>query len=381
MRSKVSEALKTALKAGEKQRASTLRMVNAAIQDRDIANRGTGKGPAGDDEILQILTKMVKQRQESAKAFEDGKRPELAAQENAEIAIISEFLPSQMDDSEAKAAIGQAIRDDRRDQRARHGQGDGRAQGEIPGPHGFRQGERLGQGTAAVSEELPMQKRPFGSAGDRGLGHRAGDMADRRPQRAGAIAALRRGIDLGMTHIDTAEMYGEAEPLVAEAIAGRRDEVFLVSKVLPSNASRAGTIKACERSLSRLETDRLDCYLLHWRGSYPLEETFAAFEELRQAGKILSWGVSNFDVDDLEEALDIVGRRRASPATRCSIISQERAIEHAVMPWCEKHGVAVVAYSPFGQGRFPSPSSAGGRVLQEIADAHGATPRRWRSPS
>ena len=111
MREQISEALKTALKSGDKQRASTLRMVNAAIQDRDIANRGTGKGPAGEDEILQILTKMVKQRQESAKAFEDGKRPELAAQENAEIAIISGFLPSQMDEGEAKAAIGQAIRD------------------------------------------------------------------------------------------------------------------------------------------------------------------------------------------------------------------------------------------------------------------------------
>jgi uncharacterized protein YqeY len=111
MRAKISDALKTALKAGEKQRASTLRMVNAAIQDRDIANRGTGKGPAGDDEVLQILTKMVKQRQESAKAFEDGKRPELAAQENAEIAILAEFLPSQMQESEAKIAIGEAIRD------------------------------------------------------------------------------------------------------------------------------------------------------------------------------------------------------------------------------------------------------------------------------
>jgi uncharacterized protein YqeY len=111
MRAKISDALKTALKAGEKQRASTLRMVNAAIQDRDIANRGTGKGPAGDDEVLQILTKMVKQRQESAKAFEDGKRPELAAQENAEIAILAEFLPSQMEESEAKIAIGEAIRD------------------------------------------------------------------------------------------------------------------------------------------------------------------------------------------------------------------------------------------------------------------------------
>ena len=111
MREKITEALKTAMKSGDRQRASTLRMVNAAIQDRDIANRGTGKGPAGDDEVLQILTKMVKQRQESAKAFEDGKRPELAAQENAEIAIIAEYLPSQMEESDAKAAIGQAIRD------------------------------------------------------------------------------------------------------------------------------------------------------------------------------------------------------------------------------------------------------------------------------
>jgi uncharacterized protein YqeY len=111
MRTRIADALKTALKAGDKQRATTLRMVNAAIQDRDIANRGTGKGPAGDEEVLQILSKMVKQRQESAKAFEDGKRPELAAQENAEIAIIADFLPSQMDESEAKAAIGEAIRD------------------------------------------------------------------------------------------------------------------------------------------------------------------------------------------------------------------------------------------------------------------------------
>ena len=220
-----------------------------------------------------------------------------------------------------------------------------------------------------------MQKRPFGNAGVEVsvIGQGTWQLDGRN--NAGAMAALRRGLDLGMTHIDTAEMYGEAEPLVAEAIAGRRDEVFLVSKVLPSNASRAGTIKACERSLSRLKTDRLDCYLLHWRGSYPLEETFAAFEELVQAGKILSWGVSNFDADDLDEALDIVGEGKIA-CNQVLYHLQERAIEHAVIPWCEKHKVAVVAYSPFGQGRFPSPSSAGGRVLQEIADAHGATPRQ-----
>src|SRR5262249_30257858 len=156
---------------------------------------------------------------------------------------------------------------------------------------------------------------------------------------------------------------------------GRRDEVFLVSKVLPSNASRAGTIKACERSLARLKTDRLDCYLLHWRGSYPLEETFAAFEELKQAGKIRSWGVSNFDDDDLEEALMIAGQSKIA-CNQVLYHLEERAIEHAVIPWCEEHEVAVVAYSPFGNGHFPSPSSAGGRVLAAIADAHGATPRQ-----
>lgn len=193
--------------------------------------------------------------------------------------------------------------------------------------------------------------------------------------RAAAVAALRRGIDGGMTHIDTAEMYGDAELVVAQAIAGRRDEIFLVSKVLPSNASRANTKRACERSLKRLGTDRLDCYLLHWRGSHPLEETIAAFAALQEEGKILSWGVSNFDVDDLDEALAIAGTGRIA----CNQVLYhlgERAIEHAVMPWCRKNDVAVVAYSPFGHDDFPTPRSAGGRVLAEIAQAHGATPRQ-----
>jgi diketogulonate reductase-like aldo/keto reductase len=191
--------------------------------------------------------------------------------------------------------------------------------------------------------------------------------------RARAVAALRRGLDLGMTHIDTAEMYssGVAEEMVAEAIAGRRDEVFLVSKVLPGNASRRGTLAACEKSLARLRTDRLDCYLLHWRGEYPLEDTFAAFEQLRGEGKILSWGVSNFDVPDLEEAWQVAGRDRIA-CNQVLYHLQERAIEHAVLPWCAEHGVAVVAYSPFGRGRFPGPRSAGGRVLNEIGAAHGA---------
>jgi diketogulonate reductase-like aldo/keto reductase len=170
-------------------------------------------------------------------------------------------------------------------------------------------------------------------------------------------------------------MYGDAEPVIAEAIADRRDDVFLVSKVLPSNASRRGTITACERSLKRLKTDRLDCYLLHWRGSYPLSETVAAFEELKSAGKILSWGVSNFDADDLDEILEVSG----DGGIACNQVLyhlKERAIEHAVIPWCAKHGVAVVAYSPFGHNDFPQGSSAGGKVLHRVADAHKATPRQ-----
>jgi diketogulonate reductase-like aldo/keto reductase len=195
--------------------------------------------------------------------------------------------------------------------------------------------------------------------------------------RKDAVAALRRGLDLGATHIDTAEMYGSgaAEELVGEAISGRRDEVFLVSKVLPHNASRSGTISACERSLARLKTDRLDCYLLHWRGSHPLGDTVAAFEELRQAGKILSWGVSNFDVDDLDELAAAAGPAR--PACNQVLYHvNERAIEHAVLPWCEANGVAVTAYSPFGHDDFPAPGSPGGRVLSRIAAAHGATARQ-----
>jgi diketogulonate reductase-like aldo/keto reductase len=220
-----------------------------------------------------------------------------------------------------------------------------------------------------------VRKEKFGSNGPLvpviGQGTWYIDRGDRKR----AVAALRRGIDLGMTHIDTAEMYGDAELVVAEAIAGRREEIFLVSKVLPSNASRRGTIIACERSLARLKTDRLDCYLLHWRGSYPLEETAAAFEQLVSAGKIRSWGVSNFDTGDLEEMLAVAGEGKIA-CNQVLYHLQERAIEHAVMPWCKQHGVAVVAYSPFGHNDFPSPRSKGGEVLQKIARAHGATPRQ-----
>jgi diketogulonate reductase-like aldo/keto reductase len=195
--------------------------------------------------------------------------------------------------------------------------------------------------------------------------------------RRAAVDALRRGIDEGSTHIDTAELYGQGrvEELVGEAIAGRRDEVFLVSKVLPSNASRRGTIDACERTLERLRTDRLDCYLLHWPGPHPLVETVAAFDELVQAGKIRGFGVSNFDETELDEATRIAGADRIG----CNQVLYhlgERSIEHAVIPFCERKGIAVVAYSPFGSGDFPAPESRGGRVLAEIAKSRGASPRQ-----
>lgn len=196
-----------------------------------------------------------------------------------------------------------------------------------------------------------------------------------RGDRTRAITALRRGLDLGMSHIDTAEMYDGAEVLIGEAIAGRRDEVFLVSKVLPSNASRERTKRACEKSLAKLKTDRLDCYLLHWRGEHPLEETFEAFEALQREGKIGSYGVSNFDAGDLREALAVTGKGRIA-CNQVLYHLQQRAIEHEVIPFCEQNGIAVVAYSPFGHDSFPAANSAGGKVLGEIASKHRASPRQ-----
>jgi diketogulonate reductase-like aldo/keto reductase len=192
-----------------------------------------------------------------------------------------------------------------------------------------------------------------------------------------AIAALQRGLDLGLTHIDTAEMYGsgEVEKLVARAILHRRDEVFLVSKVLPSNASRAGTKTACERSLERLRTDRLDCYLLHWPGSHPLEDTLASFEELRRAGKIRSYGVSNFDEDLLREAVRIAGPGKIA-CNQVLYHLEERHADAGLIQTCAELGVAFVAYSPFGSGSFPSSTSRGGKALEKIARKHGATPRQ-----
>ena len=222
-----------------------------------------------------------------------------------------------------------------------------------------------------------MQQRKIGSIGREIPVIGQGTWNMESDGRAIAVTALRRGIDLGMTHIDTAEMYGSGrvEEIVGEAIAGRRDELFLVSKVLPTNASRKGTIAACERSLKHLRTDRLDCYLLHWPGSYPLEDTVTAFEELKGSGKILAWGVSNFDAGELDALLRIAGPGKIA-CNQVLYHLRERAIEHAVLPWCEKHDVALVAYSPYGSGHFPAAGSSGGRVLKEIAHAHGATSRQ-----
>ncbi len=230
---------------------------------------------------------------------------------------------------------------------------------------------------AGRSAQTSVQKRRFGPLQREVSIIGQGTWYIEEGDRASAIAALRRGIDLGMNHIDTAEMYGAgaAEQLVGDAIAGRRDEVYLVSKVLPQNASRLGTKIACERSLTHLKTDRLDCYLLHWPGPHPLEETFAAFDALREEGKILSCGVSNFDVPDLEEVWEIAGES-SIVCNQVLYHLQERAIEHGVLPWCEQHGLAVTAYSPFGHGGFPSKHTPGGRLLADIAQAHDATTRQ-----
>jgi diketogulonate reductase-like aldo/keto reductase len=194
---------------------------------------------------------------------------------------------------------------------------------------------------------------------------------------AEAIRALRRGIELGLTHIDTAELYGsgEVETMVAEAIAGQRDEVFLATKVMPGNATYQGTIEACERSLRRLRTDRIDLYMLHWVGRHPLEETFRAFEKLLEQGKIERYGVSNFDEHDLDQALRIAGPGKLA-CNQVLYHLKERAIEHAVIPWCQKHGVPVVGYSPFGDGDFPEPETPGGDALAVVARRHGVTARQ-----
>jgi diketogulonate reductase-like aldo/keto reductase len=222
-----------------------------------------------------------------------------------------------------------------------------------------------------------MQRRPFGPHGPAvplvGLGtwQMEGD------DRGACVRALRAGLDAGATHVDTAELYGwgVVEELVGEALEGRREEVFLVSKVHPRNAPAAKVQRACERSLARLRTDHLDCYLLHWRQDHPLEDTLGALEELVRAGKIRSWGVSNFDVSDLEDALAIVGQGRIA-CNQVLYHLEERAIEHAVLPWCRAHEVAVVGYSPFAVGRFLGPRSGGRAVLEDMARDRGVTARQ-----
>ncbi len=218
-----------------------------------------------------------------------------------------------------------------------------------------------------------MRVRSFGPTGSSIPVFGIGTWNMERDDRAGAIAAIRRAVALGMVHVDTAELYGSGsvETLVGEAIAGLRDRIYLVSKVLPRNASRAGTLRACEASLRRLRTDHLDCYLLHWREDLPLAETFRAFETLREQGKIRAWGVSNFDDDDLAEAYQLVGAGKIA----CNQVLYhlgERTIEHRVVPWCKQHGVAVVAYSPLGsRGGFPASTT-----LTQVAERLAATPRQ-----
>lgn len=189
------------------------------------------------------------------------------------------------------------------------------------------------------------------------------------------VAALRFGLDLGMNLVDSAEMYGEgeAEEVVADAIAGRREEVFVVSKVYPHNATRRGAIEACERSLRRLKTDYIDLYLLHWRGDVALEETVAAFQELKEAGKILEHGVSNFDISDMEEWLEVRGGDEV--ATNQVLYSLTyRGIEWGLIPWSRERRIPIMAYSPVGHKPAEQKRLFNDRNLKSIAAEHGATP-------
>lgn len=187
-------------------------------------------------------------------------------------------------------------------------------------------------------------------------------------RRKAEIVALQLGIDLGVAMIDTAEMYDDAESVVGEAIAGRRDGLFIVSKVLPSNASRKGTIEACERSLRKLKTDHLDLYLLHWEGSYPLEETYAAFAALLKAGKIRHFGVSNFDPDKMAESESTAGGTNVA-SNQVMYSLARRGIERKLIPWCRAHKVSIMAYSPLDQGHM-----AAKPALAAIARRHGVAP-------
>jgi diketogulonate reductase-like aldo/keto reductase len=232
--------------------------------------------------------------------------------------------------------------------------------GDGPGKHiGDRTEERMQRVSFPDGVSVPA------------LGQGTWKMGEHRPSRRAEADALRLGLDLGLALIDTAEMYGDggAEEVVAEAVDGRRAEAFIVSKVYPHNASRRGVAAAAERSLRRLRTDRIDLYLLHWRGGVPLEETVAGFEDLREAGKILRWGVSNLDTDEMEELFGFAAGR-ACAANQVLYNPEARGIEFDLMPWCRERNIPVMAYSPVGQGGRLLRNAA----LRAVADRHGATP-------
>jgi diketogulonate reductase-like aldo/keto reductase len=221
-------------------------------------------------------------------------------------------------------------------------------------------GTGLRRVTLPGGEEIPV------------LGVGTWGIAERPGQRLDEIAALQMAVDLGMTVIDTAEMYagGAAEELVAEALGDRRREIFLVGKVLPQHATRRGTVSACEASLRRLNTDHLDLYLLHWRGTVPLDETLAAFDALERQGKIRHWGVSNFDADDMEELVSLTANADSIVASNQVLYNlARRGIEYDLLPWCRKRRISVMAYSPLEQGRLAKEAT-----VKAIAKRLDATP-------
>jgi diketogulonate reductase-like aldo/keto reductase len=220
-----------------------------------------------------------------------------------------------------------------------------------------------------MTETLPQVTLPSGEqvpAFGQGTWH----MGEDRRRAAEEAAALRLGIELGMTLIDTAEMYGNgrAEEIVAEAARGERDRLFIVSKVLPYNASQKGVIEACERSLKRLKTDRIDLYLLHWRGAVPLADTLAGFARLQRDGKIRHHGVSNFDLNDMKEWVGLAGGETVA-ANQILYNLTRRGPEFELIPWCRERGIAIMAYTPLGQGRMLQD-----KALAEVAARHGASP-------
>ena len=223
-----------------------------------------------------------------------------------------------------------------------------------------------------------MESRAFGSTGTgvSAIGQGTWDIPEHGARRTAAVAAMRRGVELGMTHIDTAEMYGSgrAEEIVGEAIAGlARDRLFLASKVLPSNATHDGTIAACERSLRRIGTDYLDLYLLHWPGSVPIEETMGALERLVADGKVRFIGVSNFDADELRAAQGALRTQRLA-CNQVLYHLRERGVEARVVPYCREQNIAVVAYTPFGRGSFLQGN--GSELIARLAQRYGKTPRQ-----